>query len=248
MNQAGRPTGIRLSKLMAQRGMCSRREADRLIERGHVRVDGQTVTRLGTRIDPASEIVVTPAARAVQKALLTVLLNKPPGLVSNQPEKGYREAVSLITRANRDTTCARHVEPLPDHRTLHVAGRLDIDSSGLLVLTQDGRIARQLIGPESNVEKEYAVRLNKIPSESTLTRLNGEMILDGRHLKPVTVSSTGGHTLHFVLTEGRKRQIRRMCDLVGLTIASLTRIRIGQVGLGELRRGQWRYLQQDEHF
>ena len=153
-----------------------------MIERGHVRVDGQTVTRLGTRIDPASEIVVTPAARAVQKALLTVLLNKPPGLVSNQPEKGYREAVSLITRANRDTTCARHVEPLPDHRTLHVAGRLDIDSSGLLVLTQDGRIARQLIGPESNVEKEYAVRLNKIPSESTLTRLNGEMLLDGQRM------------------------------------------------------------------
>ncbi|GIT53529.1 MAG: hypothetical protein Ct9H300mP16_06890 [Pseudomonadota bacterium] len=75
------------------------------------------------------------------------------------------------------------------------------------------------------------------------------MILDGRHLKPVTVSSTGERTLHFVLTEGRKRQIRRMCDLVGLTIVSLTRIRIGQVGpLGELRRGQWRYLQQDEHF
>jgi len=241
-------TGVRLSKLMAQRGMCSRREADRLIERGHVLVDGQAVTRLGTRIDPVSEITVVPAARANQQALLTVLLNKPPGVVSNQPEKEYREAVSLITRANWSGASIHEGRPPPDHRTLHVAGRLDIDSSGLLVLTQDGRIARQLIGPDSKVEKEYTVRVEGELPENTLSRLNSDMALDGRRLKPVEVARTGEQTLRFVLIEGRKRQIRRMCDLVGLSIVSLTRIRIGRVRLGGLRRGQWRYLRAGEHF
>jgi 23S rRNA pseudouridine2604 synthase len=137
---------------------------------------------------------------------------------------------------------------LPPAKTLHVAGRLDIDSSGLLVLTQDGQVARQLISPNSQVEKEYVVRLTERVPAAALVQMQGELTLDGHLLKPVQITQTDDRTLHLVLQEGRKRQIRRMCDLVGLKVHSLVRVRIGGVGLGDLSRGRWRYLDSSEVF
>jgi 23S rRNA pseudouridine2604 synthase len=179
---------------------------------------------------------------------VTVLLNKPPGVVSNQPEKGYPEAASLITRGNLQRLAGQTPREPPSVRTLHVAGRLDIDSSGLLVLTQDGQVARQLISPNSVIEKEYVVRLTERVPTAALVRMRGELTLDGRLLKPALITQTDDRTLHLVLQEGRKRQIRRMCDLVGLRVHSLVRVRIGRVGLGDLSRGRWRYLDSGEVF
>jgi 23S rRNA pseudouridine2604 synthase len=181
--------------------------------------------------------------------LATILLNKPPGYVSNLPEKGYPEAVSLIRRENQQRGRPGHGnDSVPAASTLNVAGRLDIDSSGLLVLTQNGSIARRLISPDSRVEKEYRVRVSGSLDDHTIAQLCHGLSLDGRVLRPARVTQHGAHQLIFILVEGRKRQIRRMCELVGLKVNNLTRTRIGGVTLGRLPRGQWRYLGSGEQF
>jgi 23S rRNA pseudouridine2604 synthase len=133
-------------------------------------------------------------------------------------------------------------------KNLAPAGRLDIDSTGLLVLTQDGRVARQLIGENSAIEKEYLVRVEGKLDEKGLKLLNHGLSLDGKALKPARVSWQNEDQLRFILKEGKKRQIRRMCELVGLRVTGLKRVRIGKVMLGDLPPGQWRYLRRDEKF
>lgn len=244
------PAGkIRLSRLMSQRGLCSRREADAWIERGLVRVDGKTVSTLGTRIDPASAITIEKEALRRQQALVTVLLNKPVGYVSGQPEGRYPTASSLITKANLSYRDKSGLQYRRSHSAdLAPAGRLDIDSHGLLVLTQDGRIARQLIAPDSAVEKEYLVRVEGKITTAVLDQLRHGLRLDDRALRPVILDRPKPNLLKMILVEGRKRQIRRMCNMVGLRVLSLKRVRIGRVRLGVLARGQWRYLNPRESF
>lgn len=240
---------VRLSKLMAQRGLCSRREADAYIERGWVFVDGERVTQLGTKIRPEQEIVLAPEAESRQAARVTVLLNKPVGYVSSQAEDGYTPAVVLVRPENRFAGDRSGISFHESHvHGLAVAGRLDIDSQGLLVFTQDGRIAKRLIGDDTKVEKEYLVRVRGVLDDRGLGLLNHGLSLDGRALKPADVSWINDEQLRFVLKEGRKRQIRRMCKLVGLSVAGLKRVRIGSVVLGNLPEGQWRYLREDEEF
>lgn len=239
----------RLSKIMAARGLCSRREADRFIEQGLVLVNGVRITELGTRVTADAEIRLDAPAQAEQAGLATILLNKPVGIVSSQPEPGYQPAVSLIIEANHwpgDST--KRSLQREDLRGIAVAGRLDIDSEGLLVLTQDGRVARRLVGDQSGVEKEYLVRVRGQLSPSGLALLNHGLSLDGMKLRPAMVVWQNQDELKFILKQGRKRQIRRMCELVGLQVLRLKRVRIGQVRLGELAYGQWRYLRQEEQF
>ena len=232
--------GIRLSKVMADRGLCSRREADELIRQGLVEVDGKVVSILGTRIDPSVQITLAPQALRARQRLVTVLLNKPPGYVSTQPEKGYRDARSLICAANRHCQ-PRSIERQSPHRAaIHVAG--------LLVLTEDGVIARQLIHPEHPISKEYVVRVRGKIVESALDTLREGLELDGKKLRKADVVQNKSDQLRFVLTEGRNRQIRRMCELVGLEVVSLTRTRIGNILLGRLPRGKWRLMKHDEAF
>lgn len=240
--------GVRLSKVMAERGLCSRREADGIIERGWVFVDGRRISELGTRIDPDAEITLAPEAERRQAAQVTILLHKPVGYVSGQPEPGYEPAVTLVNAETQfDSGTARLFHP--SHlRGLAPAGRLDIDSTGLLVLTQDGRIARQLIGEGSKVEKEYIVRVEGPLDEDGLALLNHGLELDGRKLRPARVEWINDDQLRFFLREGRKRQIRRMCELVGLRVVGLKRTRIGNVKLSDLPLGAWRFLREDEHF
>ncbi len=242
------PTGIRLSKLMSERGLCSRREADVYIERGWVFVDGLKVDTLGTRVDPNCEIKLAAQANRQQQERVTLLLHKPIGYVSGQPEPGYQPAVTLIRKENRWQGSGG--PPFhPSHlKGLAPAGRLDIDSTGLLVLTQDGRIAKQLIGEDSDIEKEYLVRVQGQLSDQDLRLLNHGLELDERKLRPAQVSWQNTDQLKFILKEGRKRQIRRMCELVGLKVLGLKRVRIGQVRLGDLPLGQWRYLKEGERF
>ncbi|HEX9627432.1 MAG TPA: pseudouridine synthase [Acidiferrobacterales bacterium] len=239
---------VRLSKLMSERGLCSRREADRYIEQGLVFVDGVRVTELGTRISPQQDIRLDRRAQRHQRESVTILLHKPVGYVSAQAEHGYAPAVDLI-RADTQFDRERGRAFTPAHkRGLAPAGRLDIDSTGLLVLTQDGRIAKRLIGADSAIEKEYLVRVEGELDAAGLARLRHGLSLDGKPLKPARVDWQNRDQLRFVLTEGRKRQIRRMCELVGLEVTGLKRVRIGGVKLGGLPLGQWRYLRADEEF
>jgi 23S rRNA pseudouridine2604 synthase len=236
---------VRLSKLMAQRGVCSRREADVFIEQGMVSVNGVIVDQLGTKVAPDAEITLAPQAVKKQKELITIILNKPVGYVSAQPEPGYAPAIKLITVANQFGKGNKRL--MPEHlKGLAVAGRLDIDSQGLLLFTQDGRLAKKIIGEESRVEKEYIVRVRGLLSDDGLRLLRGGLALDGKPLKPAQVEWINRDQLRFVLREGRKRQIRRMCDLVGLTVVGLKRVRVGKIRLGDLPEGKWRFLETDE--
>ncbi len=238
---------MRVSKLMSEQGLCSRREADEYIERGWVRVDGVRVEELGTRIHPSQKITLDRRAEALSR--VTVLLHKPLGYVSGQAEDGYKPAVTLVLPENRFASDNPAVEFSRAHlRGLAPAGRLDIDSTGLLVFTQDGRIAKQLIGDDSTIEKEYLVRVEGKLDATGLALLNHGLSLDGVALRPARVSWQNEEQLRFVLREGRKRQIRRMCELVGLKVVGLKRIRIGRIPLGSLPAGQWRYLGPHEKF
>ncbi|MBV8467347.1 MAG: pseudouridine synthase, partial [Burkholderiales bacterium] len=234
---------LRLSKRMAELGLCSRREADEYIERGWVKVDGVVVDVLGSRVLPTQRIELDKRAVVAQTQRVTIVINKPIGYVSGQAEQGYKPAVLLITPENRYVGDRSGIEFSRRHLSgLAPAGRLDIDSTGLLVLTQDGRVAKSLIGDETKIEKEYLVRVEgDLPAES-LALLNHGLSLDGVQLRPAKVSWQNENQLRFVLREGRKRQIRRMCELVGLKVTGLKRIRIGRIPLSDLPMGQWRYL------
>ena len=240
---------LRLSKRMAELGLCSRREADEYIEKGWVRVDGRVVSELGFRVRPEQAIELDRRGQTAQDRRVTILLNKPVGYVSGQAEDGYEPASVLITAENRwaeDPSETRFLNT--HHRGLAPAGRLDIDSIGLLVFTQDGRIARALIGEDSAIEKEYHVRVEGTLDAEGLKLLNHGLSLDGEALRPAKVSWLNEDQLRFVLREGKKRQIRRMCELVGLKVVGLKRVRIGRVMLGNLPPGQWRYLGANEVF
>lgn len=251
---ASQPDLPRLSKVMAERGLCSRREADEWIANGWVKVDGEIIETLGSRIKPDAEIIISSYAQEYQAENVTIILHKPVGYVSGQAEDGYQPAIVLIHPDNQweDDPELHHHHPKQFHRGmlqgLAPAGRLDIDSTGMLVLTQDGRVARHLIGEDSTVEKEYLVRVTGELSDADLKRLNYGLSLDGVKLKPAKVSWQNEDQLRFVLREGKKRQIRRMCEMVGLHVVGLKRIRIGSVTLGKLPVGEWRYLRNDERF
>lgn len=240
---------IRLSKLMSEQGLCSRREADDYIAKGWVKVDGEIVSELGFKILPTQKITLEKAAQAKQQGRVTILLHKPVGYVSGQAEQGYKPAILLFDQATR---WEEDKSPTRFHRSqflgLAPAGRLDIDSTGLLVLTQDGRVAKQLIGEDSPIEKEYLVRVQGKIDTNGLAMLNHGLSLDGKKLKPAKVSWMNDDQLRFILVEGKKRQIRRMCEMVGLRVSALKRVRIGKLRLGDLPQGQWRYLREDESF
>ena len=252
---------IRLNKRMAELGMCSRREADNWIDQGWIRVNGQPAT-MGLQVLPTDQIEVDKKAHGYQATQVTILFNKPMGYVSGQAEDGHQPALALInprTRWMGDATQQQFT--FSQFKGLAPAGRLDIDSIGLLVLTQDGRVARQLIGEDALTEKEYLVRVgyaaprgevlvdvqSAFPADQ-LQRLRHGLSLDGQPLQPAQVDWQNPEQLRFVLTEGKKRQIRRMCECVGLKVVGLKRIRIGKVLLGNLPVGQWRYLGPDESF
>ncbi len=274
------PGAVRLNKRLAELGLCSRREADEWIAHGWVYVNG-AVAEMGVKVTPQDTVTVERAAQRQQDNRVTILLNKPMGYVSGQAEDGHTPAAALINPRThwREDPSGLRFSP-PHLRGLAPAGRLDIDSVGLLVLTQDGRVARQLIGEDSTLDKEYLVRVvyeggapvPRHPDERSaplqeiddrdpvstnvqavfpregLERLRHGLSLDGQPLKPAKVEWQNPEQLRFVLVEGKKRQIRRMCEQVGLKVVGLKRIRMGRVLLGNLPVGQWRFLAPGEQF
>lgn len=238
---------LRLSKLMTERGICSRREADELISKGWVKVNGE-VAQIGQKVSSDVDIELAPQARRSLKDQVTILLNKPVGFVSSQPEEGYEPAIVLITPENQ--FASEDDPPLKREHLINLApaGRLDIDSQGLLVFTQNGVIARKLIGEDSIVEKEYLVRVEGRLSDEGLQKLRHGLSLDGKELRPARVEWINNDQLKFILKEGRKRQIRRMCELVGLRVRGLKRVRTGRITLSNLPEGMWRFLKPGENF
>jgi 23S rRNA pseudouridine2604 synthase len=284
---------LRLNKRMAELGLASRREADDWIAKGWVKVNGR-VAEMGMQVAPDVKIEIDKLAKGQQANLVTVLINKPLGLVSGQAEDGHEPAITLVQPHNRwSEDNARFFFHGSQLKSLVPAGRLDIDSTGLLVLTQDGRVARQLIGEDAVMEKEYLVRviytgvlntaaatsaaatypgrpLQRPAAPAQLSRIDDDdpisadvqavfpaeklqllrhgLSLDGQALKHAKVEWQNPEQLRFVLHEGKKRQIRRMCEQVGLKVVGLKRVRIGKVMLGNLPVGQWRYLAPHERF
>lgn len=237
----------RLSKLMSQRGLCSRREADKYIEQGLVRVNGERVSTLGIKFPEDVEIELTRDAKAQQAGRVTIMVNKPIGYVSGQAEDDYIPAIRLVTEERRSALCEDKRRFDPDHwQGLAPAGRLDIDSQGLLILTQDGRIAKDIIEQDTKLEKEYLVRIEGDVTEEKLEELRFGMVIDEKPLKPARVRELNEDQLMICLVEGKKRQIRRMCELVDLKVTGLKRVRIGGLRLGKLEEGEWRYVEPSE--
>jgi len=233
---------------MSQRGICSRREAEYFIDMKKVLVNGKLIEEQGTRVSVDSSIELIDDAEKYQKNKVVILLNKPFGVVSTQPEKKYVAAIELITMQNQYRIKNSRIFEKEHLQKLSVAGRLDVDSTGLLVLSQDGVIVKKIIGPKSEMEKEYFVKVSGAITKEKIAKLRFGLSLDGELLKDAQVEILNANNLRFILTEGKKRQIRRMCEMVELKVVSLNRVRIGNIKLGDLPLGKWRYLSEGETF
>jgi len=229
---------VRVNKWLAQSGVCSRREADELIAAGAVLVDGERVSDAGRKISAGQTLVLNDRAELGLDAQISVVIHKPVGIVSAQPDPGQIPAARLLTSERQAGSGA-----VPSSRaSLPPLGRLDQDSRGLLLLSEDGVLAKAIIGPVSEIDKEYVVTVAGKVDRAKIQKLRHGLELDGRQLKPAKVTQDDMQVLRFVLTEGRNRQIRRMCELVGLEVVDLVRVRIGPLLLGDLPEGKWRHL------
>ena len=229
---------VRVNKWLAQSGVCSRREADELIAAGAVLIDGERVSDAGRKISAGQTLVLNDRAELGLEAQISVMIHKPVGVVSAQPDPGQTPAARLLTSERQAGSGS-----VPSSRaSLPPLGRLDQDSRGLLMLSEDGVLAKAIIGPESEVDKEYVVTVAGKVTREKVQKLRHGLELDGRKLKPAKVTLQDVQVLRFVLNEGRNRQIRRMCELVELEVTDLIRVRIGPLLLGDLPEGKWRHL------
>lgn len=227
---------LRINKWLAEEGVCSRREADALILKGLIKVDDEAAVA-GQKIEAGQTLTLLQKATRQLDNKLSLIFHKPEGIVSGTPEPGEIPAVRLIT----EKTLSGKAHAIPGrYNKLAPLGRLDKDSRGLLVLSEDGVLAKALIGPESTVDKEYVVKVKGDVTPEKLALLRHGLELDGRKLKPAEVEQVKAHELRFVLHEGRNRQIRRMCQLVELRVVDLMRVRIGSLELAGLPEGKWR--------
>jgi len=233
---------VRVNKWLAQSGVCSRREADELIAAGAVLIDGQRVSDAGRKISAGQTLVLNDRAELGLGAQVSVAIHKPVGIVSAQPDPGQIPAARLLTA---EAQVGRGIVP-SSRASLPPLGRLDQDSRGLLLLSEDGVLAKAIIGPESEIDKEYVVTVRGRIDRAKIQKLRHGLELDGRKLKPAKVTLEDTQVLCFVLSEGRNRQIRRMCELVELEVTDLIRVRIGPLLLGDLPEGKWRHLTAQE--
>ena len=228
----------RVNKWLAQAGVCSRREAETLIAAGAVFIDGERVEDVGRKISPGQTLVLNDRAELGLGAQISLMIHKPVGIVSAQPDPGQIPAARLLTAENQ---AGPGIAP-SSRASFAPLGRLDMDSRGLLLLSEDGVLAKAIIGPESQIDKEYVVTVTGKVDRPKIQKLRHGLELDGRQLKPAKVTLDDVQVLRFVLTEGRNRQIRRMCELVELEVVDLIRVRIGSLKLGDLPEGKWRHL------
>ncbi len=231
-----------MAKILAARGVCSRREAESLIAAGCVRVDGVVVAQQGAKAALDAVIDISAAGRKRLSQRVAIALHKPAGIVSALPQGGQRAALSLVVRSRLWSKSEREgIDLALGNEDLAVAGRLDRASRGLLILTDDGVVARALVGGNA-ITKRYVVGVGDDVSRAQLDKLNRPMRIDQRNLRPMKVRRCGERRLRFELMEGMKHQIRRCCQKVGVEVTDLLRDSIGPVELGALPEGQWRML------
>ncbi len=229
---------IRLNRFLALAGVASRREADRMILEGRVSVNGEVIEVLGTKIDEQKDKIEVDGKRIKAFQILTYLiLNKPPGYLVTAKDPFHRPTIMDL------------LPPLK--KRVFPVGRLDFDSEGLLLLTNDGDLAYRLMHPRFQVEKEYLVRVKPKPELSTLTKLEKGIFLDGKKTAPAQIrmlskATKSGAVLMVKIHEGRKRELRRMFEAMGHMVFALKRLRLGSLTLGKLKEGQWRHLTQQE--
>jgi pseudouridine synthase len=235
----------RLQKVLARAGVASRRKCEELILQGRVRVNGQVVTQLGTKVDPAQDTIEVDGRPIVPEEQVYIILYKPRGYLSDTCDfRGRPSALGLV----------------PNGERLYPAGRLDAESEGLLLLTNDGELTYRLTHPRYEHEKEYLALVEGEPTGATLRRMLGGVDHDGQTLRADAVerlypqaqahgweeAPSGRAWLRIILHEGKKRHIRRMCAAVGHPVRRLIRVRIGPLKLGDLSVGKWRYLTEGE--
>lgn len=225
------PDGVRLQKVLARAGLGSRRSCEELIADGRVTVDG-VVASLGRRIDPASaDVAVDGVPVGVAEGLVHYLLHKPAGVITTADDpQGRRTVLDLV----------------PTEPRVHPVGRLDRDTEGLLVLTNDGVLTHRLTHPSFGVDKEYLAALTRRPGREGLRRLREGVDLEDGPTAPARASMLDDRTLRLVIHEGRNRQVRRMCEAVGAPVERLVRTRIGPVSDAALAAGEWRPLTLEE--
>jgi pseudouridine synthase len=222
---------IRLQKFLSTAGFCSRRRGEELIRQGRVSVNGETVTQLGSKVAPdADRIAVDGFEISCQPQAVYIALNKPEGYVTSCDHPGEKTVVDLVAVAQR----------------VYPVGRLDKDSSGLILLTNDGRLHHRLSHPSFDHEKEYEVTVAKPMAIQALHRLAAGLPLMGTRTRPADVRRLSDRRFRIVLKEGRNRQIRRMVSKVGNRVVKLKRIRVASIRLGRLEKGRWRHLSEIE--
>ena len=221
--------GVRLNKHLADLGLASRRGAEPLIVGGKVTVNGKVVTELSTRVDPATDKVALVAGALVNAGPAGYMLNKPVGYVTTKGEEEGPAIWDLLP---------------PQAGNMSYAGRLDKDSRGLVLMLADGRVSHAITAPESHLEKEYEVACDIEPTEHQLAKMAKGMNLKDGPTRPCRVDPMGGKRFRIIITEGRNRQIRRMCERVGLDVRDLRRVRVGPMRMGSIAEGQWREMTQ----
>ena len=222
---------MRLQKFLSGAGICSRRKGEEYIKSGWVKINGKTVTELGVKVDPERDLVeVDNAAVESNTASIYIALNKPRGYVTSCHQPDEKIVLDLVNISER----------------VYPVGRLDKDSSGLLLLTNDGLLHHQLSHPSFNHEKEYVVKVAKAMPEGALAKLAKGLPMMGTRTRPAGVQRISARRFRIVLQEGKNRQIRRMVRKVGNQVVSLRRIRIANIILGDLPAGSWRHLTPEE--
>ena len=219
----------RINKYLADNGHCSRREADRLVEAGRVTINGRSA-QPGDQVDGRDQVAVDGRSLRRKHGFVYLMLNKPPGMISTADPNSDNNVVSHVQAPVR----------------VYPVGRLDVASSGLLLLTDDGRLTERLTHPRYGHEKEYLVRLVEPISDQDLHRLSSGIELDGQRTRPAKVRRQDERTFRITLCEGRHRQIRRMAEALGHEVKSLKRTRLASLRLGDLKPGQYRRLTADE--
>lgn len=238
MQEAEQEGQVRLQKFLARAGVASRRASEKLIEAGRISVNGQVVTELGTKVDPEADEVRLDGA-PVRKAAeaVTLMLNKPAGYLTSMKDPQGRPCVAQLV-------------PLDEFPALYPLGRLDYDTTGLLLFSTDGELGNAVLHPSRHVDKTYRALVKGKPSEAALDRLRSGVVLDDGPTQPAEVRLAGrkgkNAYVEIIIHEGRKRQVKRMCEAIGHPVLQLHRASFGPLELGDLPEGKYRVLSEQE--
>lgn len=221
----------RLNKYIASCGICSRRKADELIEAGKVKVNDQIVTNLGMQVSDTDVVKVEDKVISKEEKKVYIVLNKPKGYVTTNNEQFNRKSV---------------IDLIHEDVRVYPVGRLDMYTEGLLILTNDGEFSNKLMHPRNKIEKTYVVTTDTNVTKEQIENLKNGVDIGDYFTKPAKVKIVGNDKVEIIISEGKNRQVRRMCESVGINLLNLRRTKVGKIDLGTLQTGKYRYLTEEE--